>query len=94
MKEKLTEEQFTLLAIKKKKKNEGTTIHTVFSGFNDAFRDYFPGVNPVEAVKKLVADGKVAFRLSRGGAIIGKPGSIQASSTSSKETLGKMGLNK
>ncbi|MDE2188631.1 MAG: hypothetical protein KGJ35_02805 [Patescibacteria group bacterium] len=94
---KLTVEQFVLkaidaLAAKDKKTGETRkTIHTVYSGFNDAFREYFPGTDPIQEVKKLVEEGKICFRFCRGGAIIGRPGVITMGNSSS-ETLKKMGL--
>ncbi len=88
---KLTHEEFTLRAIEKLAKEGKETIHTVYSGFNDGFREYFAGADPIAAVKQLVEQKKIAFRFARGGAVIGKPGSIE-SGGSSKEVLSKMGL--
>jgi len=45
---KLTEEEFVVQAIKNLRKEPFRGIHTVYSGFNEAFRKYF-GTNPVEA---------------------------------------------
>ncbi len=89
--DRLTVEQFTLLAIEKLADEGRPMIHTVYSGFNEAFRDYFPGSNPVKETEKLVKEGKIAFRFCRGGALIGKPGAIKAPQ-SSKVTLKRMGL--
>lgn len=48
---KLSEEEFVIRAIGKLRgKHKG--LHSVFSGFNDAFRGYF-GTNPVETVQRL-----------------------------------------
>ena len=66
MSEKLTVEQFVLLAIERLVKGNMKTIHTVYSGFNPAFREYFPGLDPVKEVNKLVTEGKISFRLCRG----------------------------
>lgn len=88
---KMTAEEFTLLAIDKLAAEDRKTIHTVFSGFNEAFREYFPGGDPVKEVDVLAKAGKISFRLCRGGAIIAKPGVIGNKSTS-KEALKKMGL--
>ena len=89
---KLTIEEFTLRAIEKLASTGKGTIHTVYSGFNDGFREYFPGQNPVVEVKKLVDEGKISFRLCKGGAIIGKPGAISPKADSSN-ALKKMGLS-
>ena len=50
--QKLTAEQFVLLAIEKLGKDGRPTIHTVYSGFNSAFRDYFKeeGLEPIAEV--------------------------------------------
>ena len=44
-------------------------MHTVFTGFNEAFRKYFDA-DPVKAVEKLAASGELRVRGARGGAII------------------------
>jgi hypothetical protein len=41
-------------------------IHSVYTGFNEAFRKYF-GTNPVEATSKLAAEGKIETRPLRRG---------------------------
>jgi hypothetical protein len=51
---KLTEEEFVLQAIKKLRKEPFRGIHSVYSGFNEAFRKYF-GTNPVEVTSGLAA---------------------------------------
>lgn len=88
---RLTVEEFALRAIEKLAEPGRQTIHTVYSGFNDGFRKYFPGQDPVKEVGKLVEQCKISFRFCRGGALIGKPGAI-ARQDSSKEALEKMGL--
>jgi len=47
-------------------------IHSVYSGFNQAFREYF-GTNPVEATTKLAQEGKIVTRPVRGGVTIYLP---------------------
>jgi hypothetical protein len=70
---KLTEEEFVLQAIKKLRKDPFRGIHSVYSGFNEAFRKYF-GTNPVEATSRLAAEGKVEKRPFKGGAMLFLPG--------------------
>jgi len=70
---KLTEEEFAIQAIKKLRKEPFRGIHTVYSGFNEAFRKYF-GTNPVEATSRLAAEGKVEVRPFKGGAMLFLPG--------------------
>jgi len=70
---KLTEEAFVVQAIKKLRKEPFRGIHSVYSGFNEAFRKYF-NTNPVEATSRLAAEGKIETRPFKGGAMIFLPG--------------------
>jgi hypothetical protein len=70
---RLTEEEFVIQAIKKLKKDPYRGIHSVYSGFNEAFRKYF-GTNPVEATNGLAAAGKIETRPFRGGVMLFLPG--------------------
>jgi hypothetical protein len=70
-KPKLTEEEFVRKAVKKLRgKYKG--IHTVYSGFNSAFKEYF-GTNPIEATQRLASEGKINIRPIKGGVIIYLP---------------------
>ena len=66
---KLSEEEFVVQAIKKLRKEPFRGIHSVYSGFNTAFRKYF-GTNPVEATSRLAAEGKIEIRPFKGGAML------------------------
>ena len=70
---KLTEEEFVVQAIKRLKKDPYRGIHSVYSGFNEAFRKYF-GTNPVEATSRLAAEGKIETRPFKGGVMLFLPG--------------------
>ena len=70
---KLTEEEFVVQAIRKLRKEPFRGIHSVYSGFNEAFRKYF-GTNPVEATSRLATEGKVEIRPFKGGAMLFLPG--------------------
>ena len=70
---RLDEEEFVIQAIKKLRKEPFRGIHSVYSGFNEAFRKYF-GTNPVEATSRLAAEGKIETRLFKGGARLFLPG--------------------
>ncbi len=70
---KLTEEEFVVQAIKKLRKDPYRGIHSVYSGFNEAFRKYF-GTNPVEATSKLATEGKIETRPFKGGVMLFLPG--------------------
>jgi hypothetical protein len=70
---RLTEEEFVVQAIKKLRKEPFRGIHSVYSGFNEAFRKYF-GTNPVEATIRLAGEGKVETRPFKGGVMLFLPG--------------------
>ena len=66
---KLTEEEFVVQAIRKLRKDPYRGIHSVYSGFNEAFRKYF-GTNPVEATSRLASEGKIETRPFKGGVML------------------------
>jgi len=70
---KLTEEEFVLQAIKRLRKEPFRGIHSVYSGFNEAFRKYF-GTNPVEVTSRLATEGKLETRPFKGGVMLFLPG--------------------
>ncbi len=70
---KVTEEEFVLQAIKKLRKEPFRGIHSVYSGFNEAFRKYF-GTNPVEVTSRLAGEGKIESRPFKGGMMLFLPG--------------------
>ena len=70
---RLTEEEFVVQAIKRLKKDPYRGIHSVYSGFNEAFRKYF-GTNPIEATSRLAAEGKIETRPFKGGVMLFLPG--------------------
>jgi hypothetical protein len=72
-KRKLTKEEFVLQAIKKLRKEPYRGIHSVYSGFNEAFRKYF-NTNPVEATNRLANEGKIETRPFKGGVMLFLPG--------------------
>ncbi|MCX8118736.1 MAG: hypothetical protein N3G78_12525 [Desulfobacterota bacterium] len=70
---RLSEEEFVIEAIKKLRKEPFRGIHSVYSGFNEAFRRYF-GTNPIEATNRLAAEGKIETRPFKGGMMLFLPG--------------------
>jgi len=84
---KLTEEEFTLQAIKSLRKRPYKGIHAVFSGFNVAFKDYF-GKNARETVDRLIAEGKVQSRMVRGGPMLYLPGEMPTNESALSKILG------
>ena len=91
--EKLNQEEFVKKAIVSLRKEGFKGIHTVFSGFNDAFKKYYGGDNPVEATNRLAKDGKIVLRPVKGGVMLYLPENAPAGpGRSAEETLKKMGL--
>lgn len=65
---KLSKEEFVVRAIKKLRgKYRG--IHCVFSGFNEAFRQYF-GEDPRGTTQELAAKGIIVIRPVKGGVML------------------------
>ncbi|MBI4527807.1 MAG: hypothetical protein HY695_28755 [Deltaproteobacteria bacterium] len=87
---KLTPAEFVKKAILSLRKEPYKGIHSVYSGFNNAFRDYF-SEDPVKWTNQLSADGVIETRPARGGVMLYLPGEAPARSTP-KDVLKKMGL--
>lgn len=102
---RLSEEEFVLQAItalRDETKSKG--IHTVFSGFNGAFRSYFPESDPSEVTKRMAEEGLLDLvpvvgtgrvmengKRAGGGVRIYLPGEApQGSPKSDAETLAKI----
>lgn len=66
------EEEFVLRAIRRLRKPPYRGIHSVYSGFNQAFKEHF-GKNPVEVTKKMAEEGKIITRPVRGGVMLYLP---------------------
>ena len=92
---KLSEQEFVLAAIKaahaKTPKYDG--CHTVYSGFNAAFREYYgEGSDPVAATTRLAEAGVIVVRPARGGAMLYTPDKAPAAKPADKGLLEAMGV--
>ena len=76
MEEKVSQEEFIIKAIKKLRKPPYKGIHTVYSGFNQAFRNYFGDADPVAATNKMAKEGKLRIRPVKGGVMLYLPEEI------------------
>ncbi len=93
MAERLNHEEFVKKAIVSLRKEGFKGIHTVYSGFNDAFKKYYEGENPIEATNRLGKDGKIVLRPVKGGMMLYLPENAPAAAgRSAEEALKKMGL--
>ncbi len=92
MTEKLTYEEFVKQAILKLRTGDYKGIHTVYSGFNEAFRKYFDGANPIEITTQLAQEKKIVIRPVKGGVMLYLPEDVPQTSKAD-QVLKKMGLN-
>jgi hypothetical protein len=70
----MTQEEFILKAIEKLPTPGKKGIHTVFSGFNNAFREYFKGADPIKATQAAAAKGLITTFPVKKGAMLYKAG--------------------
>jgi len=91
MKKKLTEEEFVKLAVTRLRLENYRGIHSVYSGFNEAFKIYFEGANPIETTNRMGQEGKIIVRPVKGGVMLYLPGEVPELSRG-EEALRKMGL--
>ena len=92
MSERLSHEEFVKKAIVSLRKEGYKGIHSVYAGFNNAFKKYFDGENPVEATNKLASEGKIVIRPVKGGVMLYLHEDAPASRDSADEALKKMGI--
>lgn len=88
---KLSKEMFVTKAIESLRKDGYKGIHSVFSGFNEAFKGYFPGDDPVQTTNALATDGKIVIRPAKKGVMLYMPDDAPKNSSGS-DALEKMGL--
>jgi hypothetical protein len=91
MEERLSHEEFVRKAVVSLRKEGYKGIHSVYSGFNEAFKKYFDGDNPVETTNRLAQEGKIVIRPVKGGVMLYLPEEAPGASTAD-DTLKKMGL--
>lgn len=105
---KLSADEFIVTAIRKlrevenekartKGRRESKGIHSVYSGFNAAFKSYFGGdASPVDATKSAAERDVIDIGGARGGAMLYLPGEAPAAWETQEarngKTLAAMGL--
>lgn len=90
MSEKLNYEEFVKKAIVKLRKDNYKGIHTVYSGFNQAFKKYFDNDDPVKITNELAAQGKIVVRPVRGGVMLYVPEEAPRAQPKGDEALDKI----
>lgn len=83
------EEFFKMAILKLRDTSKSRGIHSVFSGFNEAFREYF-GEDPIKVTQELARKGKIEIRPVKRGVMIYLPGE----GPTSRADLGKTALRK
>lgn len=92
MSEKLSYEEFVKKAIVSLRKEGYKGIHTVYSGFNEAFKKYYGDEDPIKITNQLAQEGKIALRPVKGGVMLYLTEDAPASRTKGEDVLKKMGL--
>jgi len=92
MPDKMSYEEFVKKAVVSLRKEGYKGIHSVYSGFNNAFKKYFDGENPVEVTNKLAMEGKIVIRPVKGGVMLYLPEDAPVSRDTADEALKKMGI--
>lgn len=90
--ERLSYEDFVKKAIVNLRQEGYKGIHTVYSGFNEAFKKYYPGEDPVKATNKLAEEGKIVIRPVKGGVMLYLPEEAPTRGRNADEALKKMGV--
>lgn len=87
---KLSYEDFfrkAILRLRDLSKSRG--IHSVFSGFNQAFREYY-GEDPVSVTQELARHGRIEILPSKRGVMMYLPGEAPKRSTEGQKVLSKI----
>lgn len=71
---KLSYEAFVRKAIVALRERGSNGIHSVHSGFNDDFKKYYEGEDPMEAINRLASEGKIEIVPMRDGIMLYLPG--------------------
>jgi hypothetical protein len=69
MEDQISQEEYVIRAIRKLRKPPYKGIHTVFSGFNQAFRKRF-GSDPIAVTNRMAKEGKISIRPVKGGVML------------------------
>jgi hypothetical protein len=88
---KLSHEEFVSLAIVRLRTESFRGIHSVYSGFNEAFKLYFEGENPIPVTTRLAEEGRIALRPVKRGVMLYLPGE-EPQETRGEGALRIMGL--
>jgi hypothetical protein len=88
---KLSHEEFVRLAIVKLRNGNFKGIHSVYSGFNEAFRKYYEGDDPVQVTNGFDQEGRLVIRPVKSGVMLYLPEDAPQGDRGD-QALRKMGL--
>lgn len=91
-KDKMSHEEFVKLAIVKLRTGNFRGIHSVFSGFNEAFKRYYGDADPIETTNALSEKGRIALRPVKRGVMLYLPEEAPEFADKAELALRKMGL--
>ena len=91
MSEKMIPEEFIRLAVVRLRNANFKGIHSVYSGFNEAYRKYFEGEDPVKATTDSAEAGKLVLRPAKNGVMLYLPEDAPQGDRGDR-ALKKMGL--
>jgi hypothetical protein len=69
----LNHEEFIRLAVVRLRIAHFKGIHSVYSGFNEAFRKYFEGADPVKITTECARAGRLVIRPVKNGVMLYLP---------------------
>ncbi len=90
---KLAHKEFATKLILGLRKDPYKGIHTVYSDFNAAFKEYYgEGADPVAATKALAESGEFVLNFAKGGAMLYLKADAPAAKSNGRAALAKVGL--
>ncbi len=92
MKEKISPEEFVRLAVLRLRTGNFKGIHTVYSGFNEAYKRYYEGADPIDATNRMNGQGTISLRPVKKGMMIYLPEDAPDWADKGELALRKMGL--
>ncbi len=91
MSDRLSSEEFIRLAVVRLRNGNFKGIHSVYSGFNEAFKKYFEGADPVQITTEFAGAGKLVIRPAKNGVMLYLPEDAPQGDRADR-ALRKMGL--
>ncbi len=88
--QRMSHEEFVKKAIVTLRNPKYKGIHTVYSGFNEAFKKYFPGDDPIKVTNQLASENKINIRPVKGGVMIYLPEDAPNIKTKGEDALDKI----